>query len=126
MSPLTTPYFTSWAFFDACLELNNETIGTTAMEVGAAFRMHPELLRLIELMQASRMSLYNHQGTDDKLVILEDIATGARCRAISPTGYRGEKGEPWYARVLPPAILGSLAHVVFTTPYVVLNAGVPD
>jgi hypothetical protein len=126
MSPLTTSYFTCWAFFDACLEPNNETIGTTVSEVGAAFGMHPELLRLIGLMQASRMGLYILQGTDGKLVMLEDITTGDRCRAISPTGYRGKKGELWYARVLPPAIPGTSEHVVFTTPYVVLRPGVPE
>ena len=126
MSPLTTSYFTCWAFFDACLEPIRETIGTTVLEVGATFGMHPELLRLIGLMQASRMGLYIQQGTDDKLVILEDISTGDRCRAISPTGYHGQKGELWYVRVLPPAIPGSLEHVVFTTPYVVLHPGVAD
>jgi hypothetical protein len=57
--------------------------------------MHPELLRLIGLMPASRMGLCILQGTDGKLVILEDITTGGRCRAISPTGYRGKKGELW-------------------------------
>lgn len=126
MSPLTKSYFTCWAFFDACLGPGNETIGTTAWEVGAAFGMHPELLRLIRLMQSSRMGLYIHQGTDDNLVLLEDIATGDACRAISPTGYSGKRGELWYVRVLPPAIPGSSEHVVFTTPYVVLHPGAPD
>jgi hypothetical protein len=35
MSPLTTSYFTCWAFFDACAGPANETIGTTILEVGA-------------------------------------------------------------------------------------------
>jgi hypothetical protein len=126
MSLLTTSYFTCWAFFDACLEPNHETIGTTILEVGATFGMHPELLRLIGIMQASRMGLYIQQGTDDELVVLEDIATGDRCRAISPTGYRGEKGELWHVRMLPPPIPGRFEHVVFTTPYVVLHPGVAD
>jgi hypothetical protein len=47
ISPLTTSYFTCWAFFDACIRPTNETIGTTVMELGAAFGMHAELLRLI-------------------------------------------------------------------------------
>ena len=126
MSPLTKSYFTCWAFFDACLGPGNETIGTTVWEVGEAFGMYPELLRLIRLMQASRMGLYIHQGTDDNLVLLEDLATGDACRALSPTGYSGKRGELWYVRVLPPAIPGSSEHVVFTTPYVVLHPGVPD
>jgi hypothetical protein len=126
MSLLTTPSFTCWAFFDACLKPNIETIGTTILEVDAAFGINAELLRLIGSMQVSRMGLYIDQGTDDMLVIREDIATGDRCRAISPTGYRGQEAELWHVRVLPPAIPGSLEHVVFTTPYVGLHPGVAD
>ena len=35
ISPLTTSYFTCWAFFDACAGRANETIGTTILEFGA-------------------------------------------------------------------------------------------
>ena len=41
MSPLTTSYFTCWAFFDACAGPANETIGTTILEVGASLRHAP-------------------------------------------------------------------------------------
>jgi hypothetical protein len=49
MSPLTTSYFTCWAFFDACAGAANETIGTTILEFGAAFGVHPELLRCVSI-----------------------------------------------------------------------------
>jgi hypothetical protein len=48
MSPLTTSYFTCWAFFDACAGPANETIGTVVLDVGATFgshRQHPALRR---------------------------------------------------------------------------------
>ena len=64
MSPLTTSYFTCWAFFDACAGPASETIGTTILEVGAIFGMHPDLLRLIRLMQDSRMGFYIHRGRE--------------------------------------------------------------
>lgn len=41
MSPLTTSYFTSWAFFDACAGPAKETIGTTVLAVGGAFECTP-------------------------------------------------------------------------------------
>ena len=123
MSPLTTSYFTCWAFFDACVEPANETIGTTVLEMGAAFGMHTELLRIIGLMQQSRMGLYLHEGTEDSLVVLRELATDAVCRAIVPSGFRGQWGELWYARVLPPPIPGGSEHVVFTTPYLLLKPG---
>lgn len=126
MSPLTTSYFTCWAFFDACAGPAKETIGTTTLEVGAAFGMHAELLHLIRLMQESRMGLYVHEGTTGDLVLLREFVTGATCRAISPAGYRGGKGELWYARVLPPPFPGDSEHIVFTTPYIVLEPGLHE
>ncbi|HLG19848.1 MAG TPA: hypothetical protein VI895_08565 [Bdellovibrionota bacterium] len=121
MSPLTASYFTCWAFFDLCAEPANETIGTIVSDLGAAFGMNSELQRLIRLMQESRMGIYIHEGTEPRLAILRDLITGVQCRAIVPAGYLGNKGEIWYARVLPPPIPGTPEHVVFTTPYIVLG-----
>lgn len=126
MSPLTTSYFTCWAFFDACAGSADETIGTTIVELGAAFGMSPELLHLIESLQDSRMGLYIHRGVEGGLVLLEDVVTGGICRAVSPAGYHGDKNELWYVRVLPPPIAGTSEHVAFTTPYIVLQPEVRD
>ncbi|MBI4877152.1 MAG: hypothetical protein HY822_21165, partial [Acidobacteria bacterium] len=126
ISPLTTSYFTCWAFFDACAGPSNETIGTTILELGAAFGMYPGLFGLIRSMQDSRMGLYTHEGTRGSLVTLREIVTGAEYRAIVPAGYRGQKGEIWYVRVLPPPTPGRPEHVVFTTPYILLRPGLRD
>jgi hypothetical protein len=126
MSPLTTSYFTCWALFDACTGSAHETIGTTVLELGAAFGMSPELWRLIQSLQDSRMGIYIHRGVEGSLVVLEDIVTGGICRAISPAGYRGDRNELWYVRLLPPPISGSLEHVAFTTPYIILQPEVRD
>jgi hypothetical protein len=126
MSPLTTSYFTCWAFFDACAGSAHETIGTTILELGAAFGMSPELLRLIQSLQDSRMGLYIQRGVEGSLVVLEDIVSGDICRAISPGGYRGDRNELWYVRLLPPPIPGSSEHVAFTTPYIILQPEVRD
>jgi hypothetical protein len=126
MSPLTTSYFTCWTFFDACAGPANETIGTTILEFGAAFGIHTEMLRLIRLMQESRMGLYIYKGSEGKLAVLEDLVTGAVCRAIVPSGYNGKKRELWYVRVLPPSIRGSQEHVVFTTPYILVHPQLAD
>jgi hypothetical protein len=110
MSPLTTSYFTCWAYFDACVGSSNETIGTAVLDVGAAFGMDSELLRLIRLMQGSRMGLYTCEGANDNLVVLREFVTDTVRRAVVPSGYRGRRGELWYARVFP-------------TPYIVLEPG---
>jgi len=121
MSPLTTSYFTCWAFFDACAGPANETIGTTILEAGAAFGMRPELLRRVRMMQDSRMGFYVHRGREGHVSILEDLVTAAVYRAMVPAGYSGRKNENWYVRLLRPPIPGGKEHVVFTTPYIVVH-----
>jgi hypothetical protein len=120
MSPLTRSYFTGWSMFDACVGEARETIGTTILELGGALGMDPELLRLIRLMQDSRMGLYIHRGTKGRLTVLEDIVTGAVRRATVASGYCGKKGELWYVRVLPPPT-PDCTEVTFTTPYVLAH-----
>jgi hypothetical protein len=126
MSPLTTSFFTCWAFFDACAGIADETIGTTTLAVGSAFGMQDELLRVIGLLQESRMGVYAHEGVEKDVVVLRELVTDRVCRAISPSGYRGRKGELWYARVLPPPLPGLAEHVIFTTPYVLQTPGEYD
>ena len=126
MSPLTTSFFTCWAFFDACVGLAEETLGTTTMAVGSACGMQDELVRVIGLMQQSRMGLYVNEGAEGDLVVLRELVTDTVCRAIVPAGYRGRKGELWYVRVLPPPLSGGSEHVVFTTPYLLLKPGLHE
>jgi hypothetical protein len=126
ISPLTGSYFTCWSLFDACAGPGSETLVTTVLEVGANFGMNSELLRVIGLMQDSRMGLYVHEGTKGGLAVLREFVTGTECRAIVPAGYLGRKGEIWYVRVLPPPLPGSAEWVVFTTPYIVIEPGRRD
>ena len=121
MSPLTPSFFTCWAFFDACVGLAEETIGTTTMAVGSASGMHDELVRVIGLMQDSRMGVFVHEGVDKDTIVLRELVTDKVCRAICPSGYRGRKGELLYVRVLPPPVPGLEEHVVFTTPYLLIR-----
>ena len=88
--------------------------------------MDNELVRVIGLMQESRMGVYVHQGVEKDTVVLRELVTDRVCRAISPSGYRGRKGELWYVRVLPPPAPGLAEHVVFGTPYLLVEPGEND
>ena len=83
--------------------------------------MHADLLRLIRLMQDSRMGFYIHRGRVGGVSVLEDLVTGVVYRAIVPAGYKGPKNENWHIRLLPPPFPGDQEHVVFTSPYVVAH-----
>ena len=75
------------------------------MAVGAAFGVHEELVRVIGLMQESRMGIYVHQGTDGDAVVLRELVTDAVCRVIVPSGYRGSIGRVAKSRSRrPPTI----------------------
>lgn len=126
ISPLTPSFFTCWVFFDAGIGLGRETLGTTTMAVGKTFGMHEDLVRVIGLMQDSRMAVYVHEGFDNSRIVLRELVTHRICKAICPSGYSGRAGELWYARVLPPPLAGQDEHVVFTTPYVLMAPGERD
>jgi hypothetical protein len=117
MSPLTLSYYSCWSLFDFSVGNARETLCTTAMAVGRKFGMHEDLLHLFELMQASHMAVYRHEGFDKDVIELRELVTDRVCRTICPSGYRGRAGELWYARVLPPPASTMDVHVVFTTPY---------
>lgn len=125
-SPLTTSYFTLWAFFDASAGTAKETIGTVILSLRSYLGWSPEFFRIIQMMQASRMGLYTVEGWDQDLVVLRELITDSICRAIVPAGKRGGPGELWLARVLPPPVARLSRHVVFTTPYVVCRPDVHE
>ncbi len=119
MSPLTTSYFTCWAFFDAAIGERRETLGTCIAAVGNAFGMDPNFLALVEVMQDSCMGVYVHEGFNaDGTTNLRDLVRGDRMPCIVPSGWQGAVGELWLARVLPPPVGAADVWVVFTTPYV--------
>jgi hypothetical protein len=75
------------------------------------------------MLSESRMGIYEHVGMDGNFVRLRELVTGGDYTCLSPTGYRGEMGELWYVRLLPP-LLPELAnyHVAFTTPYILIDS----
>jgi hypothetical protein len=71
------------------------------------------------------MGIYRHEGTSKQFVFLRELVTNKEIKAISPSGYLGNPGEVWFARVLPPVFDGAIFDhsVVFTTPYVLGKLG---
>lgn len=127
MSPLTTSYFTCWAFFDAAVGPRRETLGTCVLTVGKVLGMDPGFLALVQIMQDSCMRVYVHEGLNaDGTTKLRDLASGARVPCMVPSGWRGARGEVWLARILPPPVGAVEVSVVFTTPYVLRGASEQD
>ncbi len=126
MSPLTTSYFTSWGSFDLCSGgAKKETFGTIAIDFCKFLNIDEGLINLFEKMQASRMGIFKHEGTSDNHLFLRELITNREIKAISPSGYLGNRDEIWLARVLPPPFDNELFKysIVFTTPYVLGKIG---
>jgi hypothetical protein len=126
MSPLTQSYFTTWAFFDFRFGPDLETIGTCLLDIGHDLGMNQGMLEVTRLFQASRMGIYEHLGVAGGRVRLRELLSDLVFNCHVPAGYLGRKGELWYARLCPPMMDLLDYHVVFTTPYVLIQASKAD
>jgi len=125
MSPLTSSYFTTWAFFDVRFGPDHETIGTCLLDVADALEMPPVLAETVRRFQGSRMGIYQWCGADGRRARLKELVTGDEFQCHVPAGYTGRPGELWYVRLCPPLPLLDY-HVAFTTPYVLIGFGGAD
>jgi hypothetical protein len=124
MSPLTTSFFTCWSLFDACAGLGDETIGSVVTAIGPTIGLDPELRRIFEILHTSRMGIYAHEGVnDDGTVCLRELVTSKILSAVPTSGHKGQRGELWYVRLLPPPVPAAKEHIVFTTPYQLILTG---
>jgi hypothetical protein len=127
MSPLTTSFFTCWAFFDHRIGGATDTLATCLIAANDTICMNPHQLGALRLMSQSRMGIYEHRGMEGGHVWLRELITDREFVCHSPTGYKGKKGELWYVRLFPP-LEPELANyqIVFTTPYVLIGQSKDD
>ena len=127
MSPLTGSYFTCWAFYDLRFGKDGDTIGKCQIDANDLVLMNPDQLNALKKLSESRMGIYEYIGFADGLVRLRELITGDEFSCLCPAGYRGRSGELWYVRRLPP-LMPELAtfHVLFTTPYILIESTKDD
>jgi hypothetical protein len=125
MSPLTRSYFFYWSTCDLSPKGDGETLASATLDLVREVGTEPHLLTAMETLAASRMGLWEHRGHDGNRVILRELVTEVERRCHVASGYRGEPGELWFARVLPPGIEG-LDAVVITMPYLLIRSSRAD
>jgi len=121
MSPVTTSYFTSWAYFDVRFGPDSETIGNCFLDTGSFLGVDGAMLEIARRFQESRMGIYEHQGMDGPRCLLRELVTGKEFKCHVSSGYMGKAGEIWYVRLCPPLFDLFDYHLVFTTPYILFN-----
>jgi hypothetical protein len=55
MSPLTGSYFTTWAFFDLRFGPDDETIGTSLLDVAAVLGLGEDVTEAVRLISETRI-----------------------------------------------------------------------
>lgn len=124
MSPLTASYFTCWGAFDLCsFGARKETFCSIATDFCNYINADNGQIEVFEEMQNSRMGIYEHEGVSGKYINFRELITNRKIRAISSSGYMGQAGEVWFARILPPLFNLFDYSVVFTTPYILGKLG---
>ena len=124
-SPLTSSYFTTWAFYDLRFGPDRETIGTCLLDVGERFGLGPGEAEAIRLMSETRMGIYEHAELKGGRCLLRELITDDEFECSSPAGYLGRPGELWFVRLCPP-IDPADYHVALTTPYLLMGFGKAD
>ncbi len=119
-SPLSTSYFTCWSAFDLAVGSPKESFGKIAIKLCKHLKVDENLVKIYQILQESRNGIYIHCGVEGEFVILKEFITNKTIKAITPSGYIGQKGEIWLARVLdtPLPYFNFDYSVVFTSPYV--------
>ena len=127
MSPLTTSYFWTWAFYDLRIGKSTDTLAYCQIAANDVIWMNSYQLDATKKLESSRMGIYEHIGMQDPHILLRELITDDQFLCHCPTGYLGHKEELWYVRLAPP-LEPQLAQywVVMTTPYILLGASKAD
>jgi hypothetical protein len=127
MSPLTTSYFACWALYDLQFGKDGDTIAKCQIDANDIFMLNADQLDALKKLSDSRMGIYEHEGTTGGLVKLRELITGDEFSCLCTSGYKGKPGELWYVRRLPP-LMPQMAsfHVLFTTPYILIDSKKSD
>ena len=62
-----------------------------------------------------------HEGFEDRFVRFREIGGEGVKLGLATSGFRGGEGQIWLGRLVPPMNALAKYHVLFTTPYVVIQ-----
>ena len=124
MSPITTSYFNTWLLFDVATGIDKESIGSIVIELSREYGLDGSSLRVMEILQQSRMGIYEFLGNKNGRIFLKELMSDEAIECICPSGYPGlQLGELWFARIMPPLSENFDYSVVMTTPYILVSHG---
>jgi len=127
ISPLTASFFTTWAFYDLRIGNSGETIGGCQIDLNDLIWFNTDQLDALKKLNHSRMGVYEHIGFDGPHIRLRELITDDEFVCHNASNYRGQQGELWYVRLLPPLVPEHATyHIAFTTPYILIGNDKPE
>jgi len=127
MSPLTGSYFWMWAIYDLRIGKSTDTVAYCQIAMNDTIQMNVHQMEGAKNLEGSRMGIYEHLGMEGPHILLRELITNSQLLCYCPSGYRGQKGELWYVRLVPP-LEPQLAiyWIAMTTPYILMGASKSD
>ena len=130
-SHLTLSYFNQWYLFD--LKVEGKTLAELFSLISSDYLedtdTNSESFKMVKsitsVISKTRMGIYEYMGMSDELVILKELLTDIESRVVHVSTKRGEKGDLWFARILPPFVKED-THLVTTTPYILKDVKKED
>ncbi len=89
MSPLTKSYFNCWLLFDLHAVLHKETLTTIIIDLAHQLGLHTDMVKVIQMMQDSRIGIYELMGRQGDRVLLRELTGNTVIPCICPAGYLG-------------------------------------
>lgn len=118
-SPLTRSYFSCWGFLDLSVGKARESFASIVIDLCRELQLESSNIQVYQQLANSRMGFYVHEGFNGDYIKFRELITNNKINAICPAGYKGQTGEIWLARILPPPFEGVTDYwIVFTTPYI--------
>jgi hypothetical protein len=127
VSPLTRSYFWTWALYDLRIGNSTDTLAYCQIAANDLFQLNVHQLEALKNLEGSRMGIYEHLGFQGPHVRLRELINNDELSCLCTSGYKGQVGELWYVRLLPP-LEPQLATfwVSMTTPYVLIETTKSD
>jgi len=122
MSPVTSAFFAGWVVLDARDDATGITLGEVLVHYLKRQGEFDYVQKAMAALNVSFCSFYEVIDVDAEGLTLWDIAAKQELPCWCSSGYRGQKGEIWYVRVLPPFVQGLTCSVTMNTPYVFTNS----
>ncbi len=121
--PIYPSYIEIFSLFDLWTGSFRETTGALLGSLGEHLRLDPDFLRLLDLLNQSRLGIYHCEEIRNGRPILREIATGRLESPAISSGYVISQDEILLIRILPPPGPSFGESVILSTPFVLVSPG---